>query len=108
MYRSKRRTIIHLCGKLEHERKSGTARNKAVPITRTVTNSVHDLDSNSSYGSVLKELGGVEIDAIFLDGKTLASGAAATVKGIANPIKLSKLIEKVLQQHVILMPTVTM
>ncbi|MGH0124075.1 UNVERIFIED_CONTAM: hypothetical protein FKN15_034483 [Acipenser sinensis] len=67
----------------------------------------NNLMYNAGYGSVLKELGGVEIDAIFLDGKTLASGAAATVKGIANPIKLSKLIEKVLQQHVILMPTVT-
>lgn len=47
---------------------------------------------NAGCGSVLNELGGVEMDAIIMDGKTLASGAVSAVKGIANPIKLSRLV----------------
>uniref|UniRef100_A0A8D0HDZ3 Isoaspartyl peptidase/L-asparaginase n=1 Tax=Sphenodon punctatus TaxID=8508 RepID=A0A8D0HDZ3_SPHPU len=37
-------------------------------------------------------LGEVEMDAIIMDGKNLASGAVSAVKCIANPIKLSRLV----------------
>ncbi|XP_041106030.1 isoaspartyl peptidase/L-asparaginase isoform X2 [Polyodon spathula] len=47
---------------------------------------------NAGCGSVLNELGEVEMDAIIMDGKTLASGAVSAVRGIANPIKLSRLV----------------
>uniref|UniRef100_A0A8D0HE04 Uncharacterized protein n=1 Tax=Sphenodon punctatus TaxID=8508 RepID=A0A8D0HE04_SPHPU len=51
---------------------------------------------NAGCGSVLNEKGEVEMDAIIMDGKNLASGAVSAVKCIANPIKLSRLVmEKV-------------
>ncbi|NWX84312.1 ASGL1 asparaginase, partial [Nothoprocta pentlandii] len=43
-------------------------------------------------GSVLNEKGEVEMDAIIMDGKNLASGAVSAVKCIANPIKLARLV----------------
>lgn len=40
--------------------------------------------------------GEVEMDALVMDGQTLASGAVMAVRNIANPIQLSRLVmEKV-------------
>lgn len=36
--------------------------------------------------------GDVEMDALVMDGRTLASGAVAAVGNIANPIQLSRLV----------------
>ncbi|XP_061479084.1 isoaspartyl peptidase/L-asparaginase isoform X2 [Rhineura floridana] len=47
---------------------------------------------NAGCGSVLNEKGEVEMDAIIMDGKNLASGAVSAVKCIANPIKLARLV----------------
>ncbi|XP_015218727.1 isoaspartyl peptidase/L-asparaginase [Lepisosteus oculatus] len=47
---------------------------------------------NAGRGSVLNELGDIEMDAIIMDGKTLNSGAVSAVRRIANPIKLSRLV----------------
>ncbi|XP_066552811.1 isoaspartyl peptidase/L-asparaginase isoform X2 [Amia ocellicauda] len=47
---------------------------------------------NAGCGSVLNELGEVEMDAIIMDGKTLNSGAVSAIRRIANPIKLSRLV----------------
>ncbi|XP_053237229.1 isoaspartyl peptidase/L-asparaginase isoform X4 [Podarcis raffonei] len=47
---------------------------------------------NAGRGSVLNEKGEVEMDAIIMDGKNLASGAVSAVKCIANPIKLARLV----------------
>ena len=47
-------------------------------------------------GSVLNVKGEVEMDAIVMDGSTLASGAVSAVRNIANPIQLARLVmEKV-------------
>ncbi|KAJ8402723.1 hypothetical protein AAFF_G00363950 [Aldrovandia affinis] len=46
---------------------------------------------NAGCGSVLNEQG-VEMDAIVMDGRTLASGAVSAVKGIANPVQLARLV----------------
>ena len=47
-------------------------------------------------GSVLNSKGEVEMDAIVMDGRTLASGAVSAVRSIANPIQLARLVmEKV-------------
>lgn len=43
-------------------------------------------------GSVLNVKGEVEMDAIVMDGKTLASGAVSAVRNIANPIQLARLV----------------
>uniref|UniRef100_A0A2D4IAF8 Uncharacterized protein n=1 Tax=Micrurus lemniscatus lemniscatus TaxID=129467 RepID=A0A2D4IAF8_MICLE len=54
---------------------------------------------NAGCGSVLNEKGEVEMDAIIMDGKNLASGAVSAVKCISNPIKLARLVmEKVCQR----------
>lgn len=36
--------------------------------------------------------GDVEMDALVMDGQTLASGAVAAVRNIANPVQLSRLV----------------
>lgn len=36
--------------------------------------------------------GDVEMDAIVMDGKTLASGAVSAVRNIANPVQLARLV----------------
>lgn len=36
--------------------------------------------------------GEVEMDAMVMDGKTLASGAVSIVRNIANPIQLARLV----------------
>ncbi|XP_063169357.1 isoaspartyl peptidase/L-asparaginase [Candoia aspera] len=47
---------------------------------------------NAGCGSVLNEKGEIEMDAIIMDGKNLASGAVSAVKCISNPIKLARLV----------------
>ncbi|XP_074847165.1 isoaspartyl peptidase/L-asparaginase [Carettochelys insculpta] len=47
---------------------------------------------NAGCGSVLNENGEVEMDAIIMDGKNLASGAVSAVTCIANPINLARLV----------------
>lgn len=46
----------------------------------------------SGCGSVLNVEGDVEMDALLMDGQTLASGAVAAVRNIANPIQLARLV----------------
>lgn len=43
-------------------------------------------------GSVLTMKGEVEMDALVMDGRTLASGAVSAVRNIANPIQLARLV----------------
>ncbi|XP_068597779.1 isoaspartyl peptidase/L-asparaginase [Brachionichthys hirsutus] len=47
---------------------------------------------NAGRGSVLNVAGDVEMDAIVMDGKTLASGAVSCVRNIANPTRLARLV----------------
>ncbi|KAG7463043.1 hypothetical protein MATL_G00191160 [Megalops atlanticus] len=61
-----------------------------------VVEAVTVLENNPAYnagrGSVLTRHGHVEMDAIVMDGRTLASGAVSAVKGIANPVQLARLV----------------
>lgn len=41
---------------------------------------------------MLNVKGDVEMDALVMDGKTLASGAVSAVRNIANPIQLARLV----------------
>ena len=57
---------------------------------------VNSLEDNpmfdAGHGSVMNAEGGVEMDAIIVDGKTLNFGGVACVKNIANPISLARLV----------------
>lgn len=51
----------------------------------------------AGHGAALNTDGEVELDAIIMDGRTLASGAVSSVKNIANPVSLARAVmEKVL------------
>jgi beta-aspartyl-peptidase (threonine type) len=51
----------------------------------------------SGLGSVLNAKGEVEMDAIVMDGRYLASGAVSAVRKVANPVQLARLVmDKVL------------
>lgn len=47
---------------------------------------------NAGRGSVLNVNGEVEMDAIVMDGKTLASGSVSAVRRVANPVQLARLV----------------
>ena len=47
---------------------------------------------NAGKGSVFNHLGGHEMDAAIMDGKTKAAGAVAGISNIKNPVKLAKAI----------------
>ncbi|XP_075899102.1 isoaspartyl peptidase/L-asparaginase-like isoform X2 [Nelusetta ayraudi] len=47
---------------------------------------------NAGCGSVLNMKGEVEMDALVMDGRTLASGAVSAVRNVANPIQLARLV----------------
>ncbi|KAM9726598.1 isoaspartyl peptidase/L-asparaginase isoform 1-T3 [Menidia menidia] len=47
---------------------------------------------NAGHGATLNIDGEVELDAMIMDGKTLASGAVSSVKDIANPVSLARAV----------------
>ncbi|XP_068424555.1 isoaspartyl peptidase/L-asparaginase [Clinocottus analis] len=47
---------------------------------------------DAGHGAVLNADGEVELDAIIMDGRTLASGAVSSVKNIANPVSLARAV----------------
>lgn len=47
---------------------------------------------NAGCGSVLNEMGKVEMDAAIMDGKDLSAGAVVAINNIANPIQLARLV----------------
>ncbi|XP_063348046.1 isoaspartyl peptidase/L-asparaginase [Pelmatolapia mariae] len=61
-------------------------------VVQTVIQLENNPAFNAGCGSVLNIKGEVEMDAIVMDGKTLASGAVSAVRNIANPIQLARLV----------------
>ncbi|WP_238626067.1 isoaspartyl peptidase/L-asparaginase [Aggregatilinea lenta] len=47
---------------------------------------------DAGIGSVLNRVGEIELDAMIMDGRTLALGAVAAVQGITNPVRLARLL----------------
>uniref|UniRef100_A0A8B9SEA0 Asparaginase and isoaspartyl peptidase 1 n=1 Tax=Apteryx owenii TaxID=8824 RepID=A0A8B9SEA0_APTOW len=79
-------------------KRGGTALDAVEEAVRSMEDDPH---FNAGCGSVLNEKGEVEMDAIIMDGKNLASGAVSAVKCVANPIKIARLVmEKT--KHVLL------
>ena len=42
------------------------------------------------YGSVMNDLGEVEMDALIMDGKSMSSGAVGAISCVKNPIKMAR------------------
>ncbi len=63
-------------------------------VEEAITVMENDPTFDAGVGSVLNRAGGIEMDAIIMDGQTLAMGAVAAVRGITNPIRLARLISK--------------
>lgn len=61
-------------------------------VDAAVTLMEDDPTFDAGVGSVLNRIGEIELDAMIMDGRTLALGAVAAVRGIRNPIKLARLI----------------
>ncbi|XP_052006564.1 isoaspartyl peptidase/L-asparaginase [Xyrauchen texanus] len=61
-------------------------------VTEAVTLMENNPTYNAGRGSVLNVKGEVEMDALVMDGKTLASGAVSAVRKVANPIQLARLV----------------
>lgn len=53
-----------------------------------------DITFDAGYGSHLTRDGRVQLDAIFMDGATLKSGAVAAVERVRNPIRLARAIQE--------------
>ncbi|KAG8444870.1 hypothetical protein GDO86_009865 [Hymenochirus boettgeri] len=51
-----------------------------------------DKHFDAGHGAVLNADGDVELDAIIMDGKKLATGAVSSIKNISNPISLARTI----------------
>ncbi|XP_061084828.1 isoaspartyl peptidase/L-asparaginase [Conger conger] len=47
---------------------------------------------DAGHGSVLNACGEVELDAIIMDGRTLATGAVSSVRNIAHPVTLARAV----------------
>jgi beta-aspartyl-peptidase (threonine type) len=59
-------------------------------VEKAVSVMEDDPTFDAGVGSVLNRTGSIEMDAIIMDGKTLAIGAVAAVRGITNPVQLAR------------------
>nr|VFK53717.1 MAG: beta-aspartyl-peptidase (threonine type) [Candidatus Kentron sp. TC] len=87
---------------LEHGRLMLSSGASAVEVVESCASQLEDNPLfNAGCGSVLNELGKVEMDAGIMDGSDLAAGAVAAVSNIPNPIQLARLIMDA-SEHVML------
>lgn len=78
---------------LEHGRKILEQNGSALDAVETCAAMLEDDPIfNAGTGSVLNDQGKVENDAAIMDGSNLAAGAVAGLTGIANPVKLARLV----------------
>lgn len=63
-------------------------------VEKAVSVMEDDPTFDAGVGSVLNRAGDIEMDAIIMDGRTLALGAVAAVRGITNPVRLARLISE--------------
>ncbi|XP_037637271.1 isoaspartyl peptidase/L-asparaginase isoform X2 [Sebastes umbrosus] len=70
--------------------KRGGSALDAVEATVRALEDNHVFDAG--HGAALNADGEVELDAIIMDGRTLASGAVSSVKNIANPVSLARAV----------------
>ncbi|XP_056616019.1 isoaspartyl peptidase/L-asparaginase isoform X2 [Triplophysa dalaica] len=61
-------------------------------VVETVTLLENNPAYNAGRGSALNVKGDVEMDALVMDGRTLASGSVSAVRRVANPVQLARLV----------------
>lgn len=90
---------------LEHGREVLELGGSALQATETCASLLEDDPIfNAGCGSVLNELGKVEMDAGIMDGRDLSAGAVAAVDNVANPVQLARLVMTE-SEHVMLIGT---
>ncbi len=67
----------------------GTSLDAVEQVIRILEDDPH---FNAGRGAVLNQLGGHELDAAIMDGRSLACGAVASVRTVKNPISLARLV----------------
>jgi len=82
---------VHVAAEAAWEilRKGGTALDA---VEKAVSIMEDDPTFDAGVGSVLNRAGEIELDAMIMEGKSLALGSVAAVRGITNPVKLARLI----------------
>uniref|UniRef100_A0A672SR69 Isoaspartyl peptidase/L-asparaginase n=1 Tax=Sinocyclocheilus grahami TaxID=75366 RepID=A0A672SR69_SINGR len=61
-------------------------------VEKAVRSLEDDPTFDAGHGAVLNINGEVELDSIIMDGETLATGAVASVRNIANPVSLARAV----------------
>nr|VFK41709.1 MAG: beta-aspartyl-peptidase (threonine type) [Candidatus Kentron sp. SD]VFK46324.1 MAG: beta-aspartyl-peptidase (threonine type) [Candidatus Kentron sp. SD] len=78
---------------LEHGRRMLSGGASAIESVESCASQLEDDPLfNAGCGSVLNELGKVEMDAGIMDGSDLAAGAVAAISNVTNPIQLARLV----------------
>ncbi|XP_060728585.1 isoaspartyl peptidase/L-asparaginase [Tachysurus vachellii] len=92
----KERAEVSVDGVKEASRKGYAVLKSGGSAMDAVVEAVTVLENNPIYnagrGSVLNLKGEVEMDALVMDGSTLACGAVSAVKRVANPVRLARLV----------------
>ena len=76
------------------------------PIERAIMTAVETVENNEAfssvgYGGLPNMLGEVELDAAYMNGKTLGFGAVMSVKSIKNPIKVARALSQLNRNNVL-------
>ncbi|GAA6068992.1 isoaspartyl peptidase/L-asparaginase isoform X1, partial [Tachysurus ichikawai] len=92
----KEKAEVSIAGVQEATRKGYAVLKSGGSAMDAVVEAVTILENNPIYnagrGSVLNLKGEVEMDALVMDGSTLACGAVSAVKRVANPVRLARLV----------------
>lgn len=95
-YVLKQRFEVSTAGVKEAARKGYAILKSGGSALDAVVETVAILENNPTYnagrGSMLNAKGEVEMDALVMDGRTLACGAVSAVRRLANPIHLARLV----------------
>ncbi len=91
--------VVGFAVAMERLRDEGPALDGVEIAVRTVEDNPED--HTVGYGGLLNLIGQVELDALIMDGRTLAAGAVAALKGFRHPVSIARCVMEELP-HVML------